>query len=448
MAHRHILVFAVDDLQTVINSVTDATADDPVDLIISDGTYDVDNLVTKDWVHLMANSPGRNVHIRCHRPDGSQLCQYHETITYRSHTILQGLTITVKNGRYPVHNEFGGEAGRTFIREHIINCHIEHLGNWDVGGIPYADPWTGCGWGGFHAHGCGTNSGIHIEIDNSTLIGLQGGAALYAHNNADFTAPSRIIARNCILGTDPLACSIQLESLGSGVHDTLELYDCTAPGYIYYTSDNWQNGDYFPDDAQEWRIIGGNNSYDYFFNRVNVGTHTDYHFTDPFYTKLVGNSSNTVILRGRACKYDVHGFICLLTDSDDLTEFAGVALTDIAAHSSGYIQHAGVLTQYDVDLVGEVAIGDGLTVNASGQFTYSATDSLLTFRSLDTPWQIQTFTLGPTKFQPKLNHYLFVQEGEVSREIPYSESGTLKVIVNGIEFPFDPTGTDLVVVHG
>ena len=76
----------------------------------------------------------------------------HQILWHRSSYIIENLTITCKNMRYPIHNN--GYSIET--EQRIINCHIECIGNWNSDGTGIAS-FEECDWTSCHAHERGTS---------------------------------------------------------------------------------------------------------------------------------------------------------------------------------------------------------------------------------------------------------------------------------------------------
>lgn len=347
-----------DNLQTAINNCNNPSSTNVYDIILSEGTYNVMNLITRSYVNIKGATTERSkYHIKGERPNGSTNCGAYETITFRTNTTLENLTITCKNMRYPVHNDACVPAARQFIK----NCRIEHLGNWVADGSRYAT-YAESGWTSSHAHGCGTNPGMKVEIENSTLIGRQSGGTLYAHNNVNFSTPSKIICRNSIITHADGGPAVFMVSLGSNQQDTCELYNNTINGAIMVEDQPWL-GSAKPNHS-EWLITGSGNSFDdFFFNSIQGGSDFSYRYTGENY-KLVTNNSGAIIPKGAVCAYEGTGTVRLMTASDTSNTFAGIAVNDIANGAQGYVQYVDKLPEVDVFRASEsLAIGDRLGID-------------------------------------------------------------------------------------
>jgi predicted RecA/RadA family phage recombinase len=129
---------------------------------------------------------------------------------------LENLTITMRNGRYPVHAEaFGGAPD---ARHDIVNCRLEHFGNDGAKAWRDANPGSGLlsstVWASDRAWGYGSSSGIYQRFENVTFVSRIDG--WYVHDNADFSKPINHDLINCRILTRSADGQILIQPLGSG----------------------------------------------------------------------------------------------------------------------------------------------------------------------------------------------------------------------------------------
>jgi predicted RecA/RadA family phage recombinase len=129
---------------------------------------------------------------------------------------LENLTITMRNGRYPVHAEaFGGAPD---ARHDIVNCRLEHFGNDDAKAWRDANPGSGLlsstVWASDRAWGYGSSSGIYQRFENVTFVSRIDG--WYVHDNADFAKPISHDLINCRILTRSTDGQILIQPLGGG----------------------------------------------------------------------------------------------------------------------------------------------------------------------------------------------------------------------------------------
>lgn len=351
------------DLQTVINNCSNPSIYNQYNIVLSEGVYNVMNLVTKDYINIKGATTDRTKYwIKGERPNGSSDCGLYETITYKTTTILENLTITCKNMRYPYHND-GCDVN---TQQKIINCHVEHLGNWRIDSITPA-PFEESGWTSCHANGCGTSSGMSVYIENSHLIARQSGIALYAHNASNFSNPSHITANNCILEQVDGGSAVWMDGgANSGKDDLCTLINNTIIGGM------WSN---------IWKFDGYGNKYDFFLNSAN---NINYMYIGTEHYKKVTNNSGIDISLGMACVFDGDlTKIRIMTSDDSISNFAGISSQSIPNNTSGYINFTAKILGNNIIVPSNLVIGDtlGIDPNNKGRFIKNTSKYVLTYTS-------------------------------------------------------------------
>ena len=170
------------------------------------------------------------------------------TIWLKQTSVLENLTITAKNMRYPVHSEDGGNNKDQ--THNIINCRIEHLGNDGATAYRqnYVDTHKGetipddlkpsMVWRSLHAWGYGSASGLTETFKNTQFVSP--GDGFYVHNRQDFSKPNINILNNCDIRTTKGQYAVKAQSMGSGQADKIYLNDCTLNGiYIFQDDGPW-----------------------------------------------------------------------------------------------------------------------------------------------------------------------------------------------------------------
>ena len=170
------------------------------------------------------------------------------TIWLKQTSVLENLTITAKNMRYPVHSEDGGNNKDQ--THNIINCRIEHLGN--DGAYEYRQDYVNAHkdqqipddlrpsmvWKSLHAWGYGSASGLTETFKNTQFVSP--GDGFYVHNRQDFSNPNINILNNCDIMTTKGQYAVKAQSMGSGQADKIYLNDCTLNGiYIFQDDGPW-----------------------------------------------------------------------------------------------------------------------------------------------------------------------------------------------------------------
>lgn len=185
--------------------------------LIDPGVYTDTNITVPAFVDVIGQGKPFAAWFKGELPDNVAVATIPtvQTFTLNVTARLINLRITCRNMRYPIHSDSGASANRAVIG--AKDCWIEHLGN--DGARTYQtsigqDP-NGV-WGAEHALGIGTHSGEIITIDTCRLHSKR--SALYAHNNAGFAEPSRIIMTGgvAICTADDSGFAVVLDAAGSG----------------------------------------------------------------------------------------------------------------------------------------------------------------------------------------------------------------------------------------
>lgn len=249
--------------KNAVAAITDASATKRYRVLIYPGFYTgQSNWPCKDYVDLVGIDRETCI-IHCENPDNVALATIPatETITCATETKLENLTITIRNGRYPVHSESNGALkGRT---QRVRNCHIEHLGNdgaraWQSanGGDPAAV------WGSEHAWGFGSSSAMSVDIDRGTTLKSKI-SAFYIHTREDFAEPSITRLNNMrAIATNDTGVAVTVQPLGSGQSDILEINNCELVGDMSYNATPWIQTTlaYQPANHAEVAVYGAGNS--------------------------------------------------------------------------------------------------------------------------------------------------------------------------------------------
>lgn len=360
------------DLQQVINSCSNPSEYNQYDIILSAGTYNIINLATRDYVNLKGATNDRSLYwLKGERVNGAVDCANYSTINLTTTTILQNLKVTCKNMRYPYHND--GCAPNTV--QNIINCHIEHLGNWLADGTGYSTEFVTA-----HANGCGTSSGMIVNIKDSHLIARNFGTPLYAHNAVNFSQPSHIKAENCILEQIDGFFTVFMDGGGlSGKNDL-----CTLINNTMVNGGMW---------SHLWDFEGYGNSYSYFFNSYGDIEHE---YTGTEHYKYLLNSSGEDIKKGTPCVYDGDTeHIRAMISTDSVLNFAGIASQNITVNTSGYLNFTGQIVSNQIEVPNGLNVGDTLGIDPSnkGKFIKSNSNYILKYEKDFTNYIWGTFKI-------------------------------------------------------
>lgn len=234
-------------IQDAIESITDANKYKQYEILVYEGVYEATQTtdynsagITSGYVSFIKGKSfvsvrgiNRNkVIVRGTLPTNltSSVYQYYQTMYWHSDAgTLSNITVEGSNMRYPIHID-GGRLGCKDFISNIENVRVVHLGNSGNATV----------WGSYHPIGLGTSDGQKIYHKYNYIISKR--CPLYAHNNANFSAPNLLKYDYCNFETlDPNydKKAIRLESLGSSTNDVVELNNCNFGGcYIISHADS------------------------------------------------------------------------------------------------------------------------------------------------------------------------------------------------------------------
>lgn len=232
------------DIQSAINSVTDATIDNQYEIRVCDD-YQISDLtelyyvhtpnvhnnsplspsssiaavITKDYVNIVGYN--RKHKIAVHSPynlNGPSF-QNVQTLWLQGNCIIDNIDFEIKNGRYAIHQESGGDTSSPDHNATTIlrNVNAIHLGNSDS-----AD--GGASWKSICGQANGTCSGLTCIYENVTWT-----PSFYIHGNKNFESKNRFEFKNCSIIYDkdnPNVQGIYISSYGSGHNIEMECVGC------------------------------------------------------------------------------------------------------------------------------------------------------------------------------------------------------------------------------
>jgi len=145
--------------------------------------------------------------------------------------------VRVTNGRYAIHRETNGV--RPGIRNRIINCFVEHLGN----------PSGNNTWRSQFGVGAGNSPGEIYEDWGSVFRGPDGGFSYHPPNNGDYTDPTFVYLDNCTFqstgvhwATGLVQPDLWVTPLRRGAGDQCYVRACTLD-YLRYWDGQWNPAD-------------------------------------------------------------------------------------------------------------------------------------------------------------------------------------------------------------
>lgn len=214
------------------DAVTAATKNARTEIQLDSGTYatDPEGWTLAQYATLKGYGPTMPV-IHYAGADGATHADL-ETLWIRRDATLDGVKITGRNVRYPVHAESGTiAAGATQdCKVAVRNSWIEHLGN------------VNNNWSSQAAWGSGISSGWHVRSENTTYKAPF--CAFSYHTNDGFTKPTLVEnIGDTMIGTGgdttTNGMALRLQPLGSGQNDQYRAIGCEFVGGIFYYPDPW-----------------------------------------------------------------------------------------------------------------------------------------------------------------------------------------------------------------
>lgn len=214
------------------DAVTAATKNARTEIQLDSGTYaaDPEGWTLAHYATLKGYGPTMPV-IHYAGADGADHSTL-ETLWIRRDAVIDGVKITGRNVRYPVHAESGSIAAgatqdcKVFVR----NSWIEHLGN------------ANNNWSSQAAWGSGISSGWHVRSENTTYKAPF--CAFSYHTNDGFTKPTLVEnIGDTLIGTEgdttTSGMALRIQPLGSGQNDQYRAIGCEFVGGIFYYPDPW-----------------------------------------------------------------------------------------------------------------------------------------------------------------------------------------------------------------
>ncbi len=216
---------------------------------------------TKDWVDLIGIGRREDIIISYANPDATADGVIGTTSTFwlDSTTKIEGLTITVENGRYAIHRETDGSRPGCFSQ--IVNCHVEHLGN----------PSPNNTWVSQAGVGAGLSQGERYRDRGSVFIGPDGGFSYHLPGVGGYDDPTFVDLEGCeFIATLPGIPDLWVKPICAGAGDSLRLVGNTL-GLLAYKDDGFVSAPADLNTAQI-AIYGHGNTAFTFDNRIQYGS--------------------------------------------------------------------------------------------------------------------------------------------------------------------------------
>lgn len=324
-------VFAVEG----VNALNDSNKNNVYDLIIDSGTYDVITLLggtpwlqsltaadymagvlPNDYVNLYGIGDctlSAQIADAVVTPLMSELVS---TINLKYNNIIDNIKFIARNVRYACHDETGSTNDSKLhnrVRT-VTNCLFNHLGN--LSGL----------WSSTLGYGAGFQYGDKFTYKNCIF------SSASWHDNITAPEPSYFDIDNCVIRQ-----TIKFGSVVAGNKHIVNIDNCSI-GYSIQNIEEVPNSGV----GNNFTITGGGNSVvSQKYDNVPIM------LSDECYYKQSG--SGQLIPAGTAVKHQ-YGAVVPMSDNDDLSLFAGIALEDIPTSGYGLVQYRGyiMLSQFGI----------------------------------------------------------------------------------------------------
>ena len=192
-------------IQKAVDSVTDATEKNPVDIVIKPGTYEGEMVTTKDWVNIVGTDRDKCILIYTRKPE--EPAHTTHVIWATSNSVVRNLTLVGKDVKYCIHTDGGGSW---LLR--VENCILKREY------LPGAKGYDA-------AFGIGLHAGQHVVVRDCRL---EADTPILMRNSPDQTGSSDMTVERCVLLGKTRAVVVSM--LGSRQRDFLVIHDSTLKG--------------------------------------------------------------------------------------------------------------------------------------------------------------------------------------------------------------------------
>ena len=362
-------------LTEAIKALGSGSADNPINLYIHSGEYDVlqelggDNFLREvenngserqgievpDYVNIIGIG---DVRLKMDVPDSKTTRNTSSRISVLNawrHNTIKNIKIVVRNTRYAVHDETNNQYANNDMK--YIDCYFEHLGN--KSGV----------WNSTQAYAAGMGSGGSYYFENCTFKSTTLPFSMHDNFNVE---SNRVKISKCIFITGSGEESIRFGSYGTGAKKsivTIENCNIDKSVKLFEEQGGSRHGNHFV-------VSGGGNTIVPYININSAGRKERVEFADE--VRTLKNTSQTKITIGTPVKLVGNSVQPLGTDEP--WRFYGVSLDDIEPNAMGVIKYAGYIAKEDTGIsslsMGQrIGLVDGrLAAVDSNDFIAYATD--------------------------------------------------------------------------
>jgi len=354
-----------------VRNITDSSKDNQYVLDIYPGTYHLETFITSaeqqgstwglklpNYVHMYGVGTKDEIIIDCTLPDDSDTyaVEYTSTLNINQNNNLENITFTGQNVRYVVHDE----SSNTYQdwRKNVKNCDFIHNGN--------AEGF----WTSTDAWGEGSSSGSYSYFENCVFKNKSYVQPFSFHTNTNYSKPCTHVFHNCsfiqeYIGNDT-AGSFAIKDLQCGQPINVEFVGCIFSRFIEV--ENFAS----TVDIAELNITGhGNNLVFLSVYRPNV-TNPKKLFTKFSDEVMIVNNPWTLVNAGRPLRWANFARNDVGIVQSNGLQCIGVALDDIPAGGTGYMQFSGVVNLYGLGITN---ISNGALVGVKSYTISEVTDN-------------------------------------------------------------------------
>ncbi|HFK1424728.1 MULTISPECIES: hypothetical protein [Bacillus cereus group] len=348
------------------DAIIDASAKKIYDVVVHPGTYTEVGWTLKSYINLRGVD-AKTCWLKGELPDNATDAQIDNTSTLwiDETNDLENITVTAKNMRYAVHDE-SSNAKKNWNRS-LKKSKFLHYGNEGARTWRTNHPESGMlpekVWVSECAYGMGHSSGSTLIAEDCEFRGPF--APFSVHNNVNFENPCLVILKRCeIIKTDgQFKYALRVQSLGSKTSDKVILEGCRINGEIYHDDKPWL-GDPAAASHKNFTIEGFANSEVPYSSSFTTEERDRPNFSDEY------NSfkAKTSILKGQAVCFDGDfKTIRPMTDVDDNSLFAGIAIENINVGNFGKVKVKGFVSKLDLyNFSGNITFGVKYGAGTSG----------------------------------------------------------------------------------
>lgn len=332
-------------LVTAINTVGEGKSDNPINIYVYSGTYDILvelggdtwlqtvettnserlGIVVPDYINIIGIG---DVRLQLEVPDEKTTANTAKRISLINvwkHNIIKNLKMYVKNTRYVVHDETNNAYHNNDVR--YIDCYLEHKGN--KPGV----------WASTQAYAAGTGSNGNYLFENCTFKSVSIPFSMHDNANQD---GNTIKLKKCTFISGDTETAIRFGSYGQNTKMSyVTIENCNIDKAVKQFEEVTGSGV-----GNHFRISGGGNTVVPYININSAGRKERVEFADE--VRTLTNSSQQQITIGMPVK--LIGNTIQPLGANEPWLFYGVSLDNIDPGKNGIIKYAGYVAKVDTGI--------------------------------------------------------------------------------------------------